>query len=94
MEENVRTFRETMAMLVQQGVNLFDQFAFHEHFFRITKNDWNPEYNRQILQDFYLPIFESHQVSTFYFIPDWQSSHGATWEHEQAERLGIEIVYL
>lgn len=42
----------------------------------------------------YLPIFESGHVSRLYFIHGWQSSRGANWEHQQAERLGIEVVYL
>ena len=83
-----------MARLIQQGVTLFDQFAFHEHIFRIARNSWTPQHNQQLLHDFYLPVFESRQVSTFYFISDWESSEGASWEHRQAQRLGININYL
>jgi hypothetical protein len=47
-----------------------------------------------ILNDFYLPIFKSGVISAFYFMPNWQTSFGAKWEHEEAKKLGIEIVYL
>jgi len=52
------------------------------------------EYLENILTDFYLPIFEGGYIQDLYFIQGWQSSHGATWEHNQAERLGIKIIYI
>ena len=47
-----------------------------------------------IQNDFYLPIFRSGVVSALYFMPGWESSNGAKWEHQVAEELCIKIIYL
>ncbi len=52
------------------------------------------EYATMLLTDFYQPLFETGLIKILYFLPDWQSSVGARWEHDQALKLGIEIVYL
>ena len=52
------------------------------------------DYDHALLEEFFLPVFESGLVHTFYMLPDWESSTGASWEHVQAQRLSIDIVYL
>jgi len=59
-----------------------------------TKLTSKGEYLSNILTDFYYPIFESGLISTFYFMPGWQTSFGAKCEHKKAKELGIKIVYL
>ena len=51
-------------------------------------------YPEAILDDFYSPIFNSGLIKEFYFMPNWQSSKGANWEHNEANRLGIKVSYL
>lgn len=94
VEANLEAFRATICALQDDGKHVFDQTPFEVGFKRVTRNLEPGEYMEAILTDFYQPIFESGRISTFYFMPDWQSSKGARWEHEQAKRLGIEIFYL
>ncbi len=94
LEANLQVFSDTIDQLVAQKKVIFDQIPFEDHIFRIVNTGWGKRQNNQLLKEFYLPIFESGFVRTLYFIPDWQSSKGATWEHTQGQRLGMEIVYL
>jgi hypothetical protein len=94
IEANLHAFNETIKKLQSEGRVVFDQIPFEEPMQKI-KNDLKPgEYAEAILTDFYRPLFESGNIDTFYFMPNWQTSRGANWEHGEAERLGIKIVYL
>ncbi len=90
---NLVAFNETIILLQSEGKHIFDQMLFEVPMSKI-KSKIVGKYDESLLTDFYLPIFESGLVKKFYFLPDWQSSHGANWEHKQAQRLGIEIEYL
>ncbi|MFH0831238.1 MAG: DUF4406 domain-containing protein [Parcubacteria group bacterium] len=92
IKANLQIFNETIDDLVSRGVNLFDQIPFEEHFARIKAQ--GNGYDTRLLNEFYLTLFESGQITRLHMIPGWQSSGGATWEHAQAQRLKIEIVYL
>lgn len=94
VEENLKAFDQTINRLLQEGKNIFDQVPFERPMFALLSSGKETRESDRLLTAFYLPIFESSLISTLYFMPDWQSSHGATWEHEQAKRLGMEIVYL
>ena len=94
---NLIVFGNTIDMLAKQGISIFDQRPFETHFNRIenTKGDeWGIGPRSDVLNGFYLPLFDSKLVNTFYFIHGWESSDGARWEHEQAERLDINTIYL
>ena len=92
-EKNIEIFAKHIEMLRIQGCKIFSQLPFEKVMWRIMKT---PYYNNgyQLLDKFYLPIFESGLVETLYFIPGWKGSLGTTWEHEQAKRLGLQIIYL
>ena len=93
-ESNLNVFNNTIISLQDKGLNVFDQMPF-EHKMKVIKESFpKKDYHDDIINDFYLPFFESGLVTTFYFIPDWQSSRGAQMEHALAEKLGIEIKYL
>lgn len=92
IEENFGVFRKSIRMLVERGENVFNQMLFQDSIQRMKAEDWYKDGN-QILDEFYLPIFESGFIKTLYFIKGWDQSFGASWEHEQALRLGIKIVY-
>ncbi|HLP86918.1 MAG TPA: DUF4406 domain-containing protein [Candidatus Paceibacterota bacterium] len=94
IEKNMEVFNEKIKELQEKGFNVFDQMPFEDPMHRIILNSKKEEYMESILTDFYLPIFESRYVSELHFLPDWQSSRGANWEHEQAKRLGIKINYI
>ncbi len=94
IEKNIEFFDAVIGLLMKRGLTVFDQMPFQEHIFRIVQNRWGSRQNNQLLNEFYLPIFQSGLVDQLYFMPGWETSEGATWEHEQAQSLGIEIVYI
>lgn len=92
VEANLKKFDETIKKLQSEGKIIFDQIPFEWPMQDLKKTVL--EGRDSILNDFYLPIFESGKVKTLYFIKGWESSYGATWEHEQAQKIGIDIIYL
>lgn len=94
VQENIAVFDATIELLIQQGLTIFDQVPFEDHIFRLREGRDPKEANRALLNKFYLPIFNANLISHLYFIHGWESSEGANWEHEQAERLGMQITYL
>jgi hypothetical protein len=94
IEANLEQFRLTISKLVSDGKTIFDQMPFEDHMMRLTSEKYNAGAKADLLDQFYLPIFRSGLVRNLYFIPDWQSSAGALWEHQQAQRLGLSIHYL
>jgi len=93
MEQNLAVLNQTIKTTQAQGKIVFDQVPFQLAMHRI-KRLIGAQSNVALLDGFYLPLFESGLIKTLYFLPNWQTSQGATWEHEQAKRLGLEIVYL
>lgn len=93
LEKNLAVFDAAIDRLIKQGIVIFDQMPFEDHMFRIMEDGWGTRQNNALLTDFYLPIFESGRIARLYFISGWESSKGANWEHQQAQRLGLEIVY-
>ncbi|OGZ97459.1 MAG: hypothetical protein A3I44_06175 [Candidatus Sungbacteria bacterium RIFCSPLOWO2_02_FULL_51_17] len=87
---NIAIFEKTIAQLLAEGRRLFNQVPFEEPMHRIMGAD--DGYYRgpdQLLENFYLPIFESGVIKYFWFLPTWESSYGARWERRNAERLEI-----
>jgi hypothetical protein len=93
LRANYREFRRARKRLVSESKRVFDQLPFEAHLNRIAKLPRCPEED-QLLTGFYLPVFTSGKLKVFYFLPDWQTSYGAKWEHEQARILRIDIAYL
>ncbi len=95
IKENLARFEKAIDDLQKKNIEIFNQVPFEVPMQRIkSAREGVGEYDTALLNDFYLPIFESKLVHTLFFMPDWRSSVGAQWEHEQARRIGIEIVYL
>jgi hypothetical protein len=94
IEANLNAFNETIIDLQNKGVNVFDQMPFEDPMQKLKTKMSTEECVNSILNDFYLPIFNIGHISSFYFMPGWESSNGANWEHERAKELGIEIIYL
>ncbi len=94
IEKNLEAFNNEIVKLQSKGISIFDQMPFEFPMQRLKKTMRPDECLEIIMNNFYLPIFESGNVSTFYFIKNWESSNGSKWEHEEARRLGIEIKYL
>ena len=94
---NLEKLNRAIDKLHAEGKNIFSTFPAQDHIFRAAgarEDTWTPELNQQLLDEFFLPLISHGAVKTFYFLPDWQSSHGATWEHEQAPKWGVKRIYL
>lgn len=93
LKDNFVVFENTISMLVKRGENVFNQMPFEDPMQRFKSEDWYKG-GTQIIDEFYLPIFESRFIKKLYFIRGWETSTGASLEHFHAKRIGIEIVYL
>lgn len=92
--KNLEIFNDTVVVLQTEGKIIFDQMPFEDPIQEFKKFPPVSEDVFIILDKFYLPIFESGLIKKVYFMKGWESSNGAKWEHEQAQKLGIEIEYL
>lgn len=91
--ENLARLESVIIGLQEHGLELFDQIPFQVQMEKIgTQNTKADEL--ELLESFYLPMFENKLVQTLYFLPGWESSYGARWEYEQGKRLGMHMVYL
>ncbi len=90
---NLEMFSEGIEILVNKGKTVFDQRPFEIPIQNLKKLTKGSGYQFEVLNDFYLPIFKSGLVKELYFLPGWEGSVGAKWEHEQARLLNIEILY-
>ena len=93
VEENLAALAKGIDERIRDGKNIFIQLFFEAAMHRIMSTPYYRDGNH-LLETFYQPLFEAYLIKTLYFLPSWQDSAGATWEHEQALRLNIEIVYL
>ena len=94
MTENMRVFHDAIERVVQMGEHVFTQLPF-EGAMQNIKGKLLPESDGlSLLELFYRPLFESGMIKRLYFIPGWEGSFGATWEHTVALELGIKIQYL
>jgi hypothetical protein len=94
IEANLNAFNETIMKLQAEGFTIFDQMPYEEPMQKLKTSYPEAEHLKYILDDFYWPIFNLGLISAFYFMPNWQTSKGATKEHEKAKQLGVKIVYL
>lgn len=96
LEENLRIFEKTILRLSSKGISIFNQLPFETTLERIWKADKRDLKirNLDLLEGFYLPIFESGFIKDLYFIYGWNSSFGTTWEHKEAKKIGLNIIYL
>ena len=94
IEANLKVFNNTIIQLQKNGLRIFDQMPFEDKMQELKAKMNREDFLKELDDDFYMPIFESGVVSTFYFIPGWETSNGAKFEHEKAKELGIKIVYL
>lgn len=90
---NIEVLNNKINELIDKGINVFDQAIFEDATGRMTEKLSKDEYFADVLTEFYFPLFKLGYINELYFLPDWQTSRGATWEHEQAQKLGIKIVY-
>ncbi|MEX2008458.1 MAG: hypothetical protein WD850_03145 [Candidatus Spechtbacterales bacterium] len=90
--DNFRIFDMAIELLIAGRENVFDQRPFEHAVQNIKRKGVETGYLMGLLDDFFLPIFETGYIAKFYFLPGWETSKGASWEYEQAKRLGIASV--
>ena len=93
VEENLSELSQAVEKLRQEGNNIFSQLSFEPAMARIKRTAYCKG-DVHLLEAFYLPLFEAGLIHKLYFLPSWETSDGASWEHAQAKRLGIEVKYL
>jgi hypothetical protein len=91
---NLCEFEKYITALARQGHVIFSQMPFEDAMARVCTPEEYLRDPHHLLEGFYLPLFESGMIGDMYFIPGWEASTGARWEHEQALRLRIRITYL
>ncbi|MBU4536579.1 DUF4406 domain-containing protein [Patescibacteria group bacterium] len=94
VKANMNYLKEVIYELQKNGHNVFNQIPFEDPMQKMIKLFKTKGYPYWILNDFYLPVFKSGLIKKLNFIPGWQSSTGARWEHKQAQRIGIEVSFL
>lgn len=94
IEENLNEFRKAIEFLEKQGKSVFDQRPFEAPMQKLKTTRKEGGYAHEILDEFYLPLFESGLIRELYFLPGWESSTGARWEHDKAKNFGMAISYI
>lgn len=90
---NIKYLNDKISELQEKGINVFDQMVFEDATMRLKDELSKDKYFMDLFTYFYLPVFESGFIDGLCFLPGWESSRGANWEHEQAKRLGLRITY-
>ncbi len=93
VEKNLFRFDEKIKELQAEGRPVFDQMYLEAPIMMLRNKGERQNFHMEILNDLYLPIFKSGKISKVYFLKGWESSQGATWEHNLAKELGFEIEY-
>lgn len=93
IEKNIAKLQTEIRRLQMGGHCVFNQMPFEDSMQRIKNSPYYKAGNH-LLETFYLPLFRDGHIQIVYFLPDWQSSYGATWEHDRAKECGLEFVYL
>lgn len=91
--KNTERLKEVIDQLLALGHPVFDQVPFEGKMQEFIAG-FQGDYPMPILDEFYLPLYQSGRIKKFFFVPGWESSFGASWEHDRAKELGIEIHYL
>lgn len=85
--ENMAYFYEAIHFLHYEfNFSVFDQIFFHGKISVLAEqvSGGRRERHREILQNFYTPIFDSGLISLALFLPGWHTSRGAIHERAMA----------
>ena len=91
---NLHRFHSTITALRRDGHHIFTQMPFEPALVRLAEADKKHGRVCQILEGFYLPLFRSGLIRQVFFMPDWATSAGASWERKLVAELGLEIIDL
>lgn len=98
LEENMLVFAHAIRLLddshyfLSPGEVPFDQIPCQDAIKRIAQyKPGDTAYDQRILTDFYEPLFGARIVKACYFLPGWETSHGARWERDIVPVYGIAV---
>lgn len=91
IKNNLDMMQTVISYLRDKGFSVFDQTVYEKPFSKIVDN--SNGYDLRVLEHFYKPLFEKNYIDELIFLPDWQSSFGASWEHEVGKSYGLKIHY-
>ncbi len=81
---NLNSFNNTIKYLQTEGLNVFDQMPFEGPMQKLKKPGVYP---REILEDFYWPLFESGLLYKLVFMKNYETSKGALEEWNKVHEL-------
>lgn len=93
VEKNLKRFECAITLLADRERKLFTQLPFEVPMARIRNGSPHFKGDLHLLETFYYPLFASGRVGKLCFLPDWNTSNGTRWEHDQAIQLGITRCY-
>ncbi|MFA6476124.1 MAG: hypothetical protein WCV68_01765 [Candidatus Paceibacterota bacterium] len=92
IEKNLAHLEKAIETAGKNGLQVFSQTPFEDTLQRLAKKYPKTDgYCLPILNIFYKKVFESGYIKIALFLPDWQSSKGATWERQLFSNLGLQI---
>jgi len=91
LEGNMERFKRAIEVAEKHGLVVFDQTAFQDAMVRICKWGEGCEYPTEILTVFYDAVLRSGHIRKGIFLPDWESSIGASWERGFLTELGLAV---
>lgn len=93
IRNNIRFFAQKIEELESLGFEVFDQRPFEEHLFRLKREAGKDHKPQDLLNGFYLPLFESGHFAFAFALWNWRKSHGARWERRTFRELAIQIFF-
>jgi len=79
-ETNIKLFTFAIEVAREKGLLIFNQIPFQKAMVRLSSLASQGQYKQDILDFFYLPVFQSGFVKKILFLPLWETSLGAVWE--------------
>ena len=90
-DSNLARFRFVEEKLKSEGFTVFDYFDGNNDEAVIKSLDvpWD-----MVMEHYHRPILETGLIGACYFIPEWELSSGASWEHDFYTTHQLEIIYV
>ena len=96
-QDNLEVFRAVIRALKSQKIELFNQMPYESGLKRLAQawqRNGGVGYCTQILDEFFLPLFESGYIERAFFTHGWWTSTGAKWEHDVCLRMELKVAHL
>ncbi len=90
---NLLKLEEAIKSLETAGEKVFSQVPFLDLNLAQDTKILHFETERKF-HEFYFPLFKSGLIKNAYFLPGWEESRGASWEHSCCLENNITIKYL